>query len=127
MIRRPPRSTLFPYTTLFRSDKNANLKEAIEKLNNSELTKVTKVSSFYVTKPYGYVEQDDFLNCAVEVETILNPGKLMKVLLDIEQQLKRKRTIKWGPRIIDLDILLYDDLILSNKETIIPHPLMQDR
>lgn len=108
-------------------DKNTNLKQAIEKLNNSELTKVTKVSSFYVTKPYGYVEQDDFLNCAVEVETILNPGKLMKILLDIEQQLKRKRTIKWGPRIIDLDILLYDDLILSNKETIIPHPLMHDR
>ncbi|WP_080348198.1 MULTISPECIES: 2-amino-4-hydroxy-6-hydroxymethyldihydropteridine diphosphokinase [Clostridium] len=108
-------------------DKNTNLQQAIEKLNNNNLTKVTKVSKFYITKPYGYLEQDDFLNCAIEVETLLTPSKLMKVLLDIEKQLKRKRTIKWGPRIIDLDILLYDDLILSKNETIIPHPLMHDR
>ncbi|CAG7839387.1 Bifunctional folate synthesis protein [Clostridium haemolyticum] len=108
-------------------DKNKNLEQAIDKLNNSIFTKVIKSSKFYVTKPYGYLDQDDFLNCAVEIETLLNPNKLMKVLLDIEQQLKRERIIKWGPRTIDLDILLYDDLILSKKETIIPHPLMHNR
>lgn len=108
-------------------DKNKNLNDAINMINNSPFTKVIKTSNFYTTKPYGYLEQDDFLNCAISVETLLTPEKLMKVLLSIERELKRERVIKWGPRTIDLDILLYDNLICSREEIIIPHPLMQDR
>ncbi|WP_392486497.1 2-amino-4-hydroxy-6-hydroxymethyldihydropteridine diphosphokinase [Haloimpatiens sp. FM7315] len=108
-------------------DKEYNLNKAIEYINNSPYTKVIKVSSFYITKPYGYLDQEDFLNCALAVETLLNPEKLMDILLNIEKELKRERLIKWGPRTIDLDILLYDDLVISKEKIVVPHPFMQDR
>jgi len=108
-------------------DREKNLNAAIELINDSMWTKVTKVSSFYETEPMGYLDQDKFVNGALEVRTLLSPKKLMRFLLEKEEDLKRERIIKWGPRTIDLDILLYDNLITSEEEIIIPHPRMQER
>ena len=108
-------------------NKEENLKSAIKYVNDSENIEVTKESSFMLTKPWGYTDQDDFLNCVIEVETILEPEELMDVLLNIEEMLKRERIVRWGPRTIDLDILLYDDLITNNEKVIIPHPRMHER
>lgn len=108
-------------------DREENLNSAIELINNSNLNKVINISNFYETKPVGYLEQDKFLNGAIEIKTLLSPKKLIQFLLDKEQELKRERIIKWGPRTIDLDVLLYDDLITSEEEIIIPHPRMQER
>lgn len=108
-------------------DKQKNIDDAIKLMDKHYGIKVTKQSKCYVTKPFGYLDQDDFLNCVVQLETYLNPEKLIEVLLGIENELKRKRVIKWGPRTIDLDILLYDEIVSSKESVIIPHPMMQDR
>ncbi|NMM64791.1 2-amino-4-hydroxy-6-hydroxymethyldihydropteridine diphosphokinase [Clostridium sp. P21] len=108
-------------------NKENNLLSAISLINESNDIKVTKVSEFYVTKPVGYVNQDDFLNGAIEVKTLLSPKDLMEFLLKKEKDLKRERIIKWGPRTIDLDILLYDNLVTCDEDIIIPHPRMEER
>ncbi|MBC2582933.1 2-amino-4-hydroxy-6-hydroxymethyldihydropteridine diphosphokinase [Clostridium sp. DJ247] len=108
-------------------DRKTNLETAINLINDSTFNKVTKTSSFYETKPVGYLEQDNFLNGAIEIKTLLSPIRLMKFLLEKEKELKRERMVKWGPRTIDLDILLYDNLITSQEEIIIPHPRMHER
>jgi dihydroneopterin aldolase / 2-amino-4-hydroxy-6-hydroxymethyldihydropteridine diphosphokinase len=108
-------------------DRDNNLNSAIELINTPDFNKVTKISNFYDTKPVGYVEQDEFLNGALEIKTLLAPKKLMQFLLEKEQDLKRERIIRWGPRTIDLDILLYDNLITCEEEIIIPHPRMHER
>ena len=107
-------------------DKEANLKNAIDIINSGE-TKVLSISKFYETKPVGYLEQENFLNGAIKVKTLLTPKQLMDTLLIIELKLKRERIIKWGPRTIDLDVLLYDDLVTSSEDIIVPHPRMQER
>jgi len=86
-----------------------------------------KTSEFYETKPIGYTDQDNFINCVFEIKTLLSPLELVRYLLSIEKELKRERVIKWGPRTLDLDVLLYDDLITCDEEIIIPHPRMQER
>lgn len=108
-------------------NKEKNLLSSIELINKSKTTKVTKISEFYETKPVGYTNQDNFLNGALEVKTLLSPKKLIEFLLEKEKDLKRERKIKWGPRTIDLDILLYDNLISCEEEIIIPHPRMHER
>ncbi|HEY8890742.1 MAG TPA: 2-amino-4-hydroxy-6-hydroxymethyldihydropteridine diphosphokinase [Clostridium sp.] len=108
-------------------DKEKNVKDALELINNSHNTKITKTSKFYETKPVGYLNQEDFLNCVVEVKTLLSPLELVRSLLSIEKELKRERVIRWGPRTIDLDVLLYDNVISSLEEIILPHPRMQER
>ncbi|KAJ50978.1 dihydroneopterin aldolase/ 2-amino-4-hydroxy-6-hydroxymethyldihydropteridine pyrophosphokinase [Clostridium tetanomorphum DSM 665] len=108
-------------------DKEKNLLDAIEKIKDSNHTQVKKVSSFITTEPWGYLDQEEFLNGAIEVDTILQPKELVRFLLNIEEELKRKRVIKWGPRTIDLDVVLYDDLITEDEEILLPHPRMQDR
>lgn len=108
-------------------DKEKNLKDAIKLIEDSSKSKVTKISKFYTTKPVGYLEQDDFLNCAIEVKTILSPKEFMTALLEFEKNLKRERIIHWGPRTIDLDILMYDNLVTSEEDYIIPHPRMSER
>jgi dihydroneopterin aldolase/2-amino-4-hydroxy-6-hydroxymethyldihydropteridine diphosphokinase len=108
-------------------NKLENLNTAINKINKSTYTKITKISENYETKPVGNTEQDNFINCAVEVRTLLTPRELIRFLLEVEDELKRKRVIKWGPRTIDLDVLLYDNIITSFEEIIIPHPRMHER
>lgn len=108
-------------------DKQENLMNAIRLLDEDPLTKVTKKSSFITTKPVGYTEQDDFLNAALEVKTLHAPQELLELIHSIEQELKRVRKIHWGPRTIDLDIILYNDRIVQTDNLIIPHIEMANR
>lgn len=107
-------------------DKEQNIKEALGELD-SDICKIVKVSNKYITKPVGYTNQEDFLNCCAELKTVLTPEELIRLLLNIEKTLKRERTIQWGPRTIDLDVLLYDNLTTFSEEIIIPHPRMHER
>jgi dihydroneopterin aldolase/2-amino-4-hydroxy-6-hydroxymethyldihydropteridine diphosphokinase len=108
-------------------DRQKNIQRAISLLRAAPQIRVTAVSSIYETKPVGVVDQPDFLNAALSICTDRSPHDLLNDLQKIESQLKRKRTIHWGPRTIDLDILLYDDKIISSDRLIIPHPEMHKR
>lgn len=108
-------------------DKKENINSAIELLKDNDSITVTKVSSIYETEPVGYLDQDLFLNVVCEIETGLLPYELLDCCNQIEAQLKRVRLIHWGPRTIDVDILLYDDLKLQEERLTIPHPRMKER
>lgn len=108
-------------------DKESNLKEAIKLIESDKYINVEKVSSFLVTEPWGYEEQEEFLNGAMKIRTIYSPKELIRRLLEIELEMKRERIIKWGPRIIDLDVIFYDDLVSEDEEIILPHPRMEER
>lgn len=108
-------------------NKEENIKDSIERLKGNKEIKVTKIASIIETEPWGYEEQDSFKNTAIEIKTFLNPKELMKTLLTIEQDMKRERIIKWGPRIIDLDIIFFDDYATSDDYVTIPHPRMEER
>jgi 2-amino-4-hydroxy-6-hydroxymethyldihydropteridine diphosphokinase len=88
---------------------------------------VVAVSSFYETEPVEFTEQAWFLNCAVALETTKTPAQLMAALLTIEREMGRRRTQKKGPRIIDIDILLFGDTVVDSPELTLPHPAMQQR
>ncbi|MBP6408186.1 MAG: 2-amino-4-hydroxy-6-hydroxymethyldihydropteridine diphosphokinase, partial [Fusobacteriaceae bacterium] len=103
------------------------LLNAISKLDKLDMTKVTKVSKFYKTKAWGYKEQDDFINCCVEIETKLLPYKLLSEINEIESKLQRVRELHWGPRTIDIDIIFYDDLIIESEKLTIPHKYYKQR
>ncbi|RUA06840.1 MAG: 2-amino-4-hydroxy-6-hydroxymethyldihydropteridine diphosphokinase [Fusobacteria bacterium] len=90
-------------------------------------TKVKNISSFYSTAPVGYLDQDEFLNCAIEIETELLPLELLRKLKEIEKRFKRERKIKWGPRTLDIDIILYSDLEIDTEDLILPHPRYKER
>ena len=107
-------------------DREFNCKQAIGLLRQKGIT-VSKESSLYETKPWGVTDQPLFLNMAIEIETDLKPFELLRTLKDIEKEMGREETFLWGPRIIDLDILLYDNNIVDEKGLRIPHPHMQDR
>ena len=104
-----------------------NLNNAIDALNLLPLTKVTQISNVYETDPVGYDDQDDFLNIVVEVETNLNSDNLLGAALGIEAGLGRVRMIKNGPRVIDIDLLLYGNEIKNTETLTIPHPRMMER
>jgi 2-amino-4-hydroxy-6-hydroxymethyldihydropteridine diphosphokinase len=108
-------------------DREANLHEAVRRIGT--LGKVLAVSSFYDTDPVGYLNQPQFLNAAALLETELPPVELMRELLAIEQSMGRMRdgVAAKGPRIIDLDLLLYEDKVLSTVELTLPHPEMHQR
>lgn len=108
-------------------NKEENLNRAIELLNGNPETRVTKQSDFIVTEPFGGVEQDDFLNGALEIKTLLSPQELLALIGSIETELKRVREIHWGPRTIDLDIIFYDDLVIREENLIVPHIGMAER
>lgn len=108
-------------------DRTANLRTAILTLNESRDCRVTTVSSLYLTAPVGYPDQPDFVNAVVMVRTTLPPRLLLEYCLQIEETMGRQRTIRWGPRVIDIDILLYDRLSVAEDELVIPHPRMLER
>lgn len=107
--------------------KEEHLNRALDLLKQDPKIRVTAVSEFLLTKPYGYTDQEDFLNGALELKTLYTPGELLEVLHGIEAAGGRERRIHWGPRTIDLDILLYDDCILSEPDLTIPHMEMHKR
>ena len=108
-------------------DREKNLREALALLDDNQRCRIIRVSGFRETDPVGYEDQGKFINAAAEMETLYSPEDLMEFLLETEGVLKRERTVRFGPRTIDLDILLYDDLILSGSFVIIPHPRMTER
>ena len=108
-------------------DKKSYLDEAVEKLKNHPLCQVIKVADYIQTEPYGGVEQDVFLNSALELRTLLYPEELLRLLNQIEAEAGRERTIHWGPRTLDLDILFYDDCIIDTPSLTIPHIDLQNR
>lgn len=108
-------------------DRYKNLVNAIHYLKVEKEIHLVKCSSIYDTVPVGYTEQDDFLNMVISVRTTLTPNELLEICLRIEKDLGRKREFKWGPRIIDLDILLYNQENIEAENLIVPHPRMQER
>ncbi|MCR4609528.1 MAG: 2-amino-4-hydroxy-6-hydroxymethyldihydropteridine diphosphokinase [Eubacterium sp.] len=108
-------------------DREQYLKTAVDQLSKDDYIKVKKVSSYIETEPYGPVDQPDFLNAAVLVETLYTAEELLMVTSDIEQDAKRERIIHWGPRTLDIDILLFDDEIISTERLTVPHKEMHLR
>lgn len=106
-------------------EREKNLRETIHRLKT--LGRVLSVSSFYETEPMEFTDQPCFVNCAVALETARPASELMRGLLEIEREMGRKRLQKKGPRIIDIDILLFGDEIVNTPDLTIPHPAMADR
>ena len=109
-------------------DRVGNLQRALELLGAAEGVSVEEVSSFIETDPVGGpAGQGRFINAAAELRTDLSPRRLLRLLLALEERMGRRRTERWGPRIIDLDLLLYDDSIIATEELVVPHPRMHER
>jgi 2-amino-4-hydroxy-6-hydroxymethyldihydropteridine diphosphokinase len=108
-------------------DRAAHLREAIRKL--SDAGTVTNCSSFYQTEPVEFTDQPEFLNCAIELETILSPHQILNAILQIERDLGRDRSTQppKGPRTIDIDLLLAGDAIINSPQLVVPHPSMHQR
>lgn len=108
-------------------DRENYIKGAVEALKAHPFIRVKKMSELMVTEPYGGVEQEDFLNGALELETLLEPEELLEALHEIENAADRKRDIHWGPRTLDLDILFFDDICYRSETLVIPHPDLANR
>ncbi|MGN0621598.1 MAG: 2-amino-4-hydroxy-6-hydroxymethyldihydropteridine diphosphokinase [Porcipelethomonas sp.] len=108
-------------------DKKNYLDNAVKLLDETKGCHVEKVSSYHVTEPYGGVEQDDFLNACLILKTLFTPEELLEKLHEIEQAAHRERIVRWGPRTLDLDILMYDDVVMETDDLIIPHVEMHLR
>lgn len=108
-------------------DRYDNLQQAIRLISSNSEINLVNSSSIYETKPFGYLEQPNFLNMVIEIKTTLNANELLKTLLNIEKNLGRIRGKRWGPRIIDIDILLYGDDIIDSEELKVPHPYISER
>lgn len=106
-------------------DRFENIKSAIKKI--AQLGEISQTSSLWETMPWGCAQQQPFLNCVISLETILSPFELLKRTSQIELKLGRKREQKFGPRTIDIDILLYGDLIINKPNLVIPHPYLHQR
>ncbi|MDF2963364.1 MAG: FolK [Paenibacillus sp.] len=101
--------------------------EAIRQLDSHSEIRVSGRSGIYETEPVGVTDQAPFLNMVLELETTLAAGELFAVMLQIEQDLGRTRELRWGPRTIDLDLLLFDEAVQDDPQLILPHPRMMER
>ncbi len=108
-------------------DRQSYLAKALDQLAANPEVKLTAVSSLYETDPVGDKDQDSFYNCVVELKTSLPAGELLQFCQKIELELGRLRTRRWGPRTIDIDILLYGSLKQDDPDLILPHPRMAER
>ncbi|MCR8855519.1 2-amino-4-hydroxy-6-hydroxymethyldihydropteridine diphosphokinase [Lysinibacillus fusiformis] len=104
-----------------------NLQQAVALLREKENIEVVRVSSVYETAAVGYTDQADFLNMAVHLKTDVSSTEMLKICQSIEQELGRVREFRWGPRIIDLDILLYNHENIETENLLVPHPRMYER
>ena len=122
--------TVYVYISLGSNlgDKKENLLSAIRHLKEHDQIEIIDISPFYKTEPVDYLDQDWFVNAVLKAETLLEPEELLNVLKKTEGKLKQgKKSIRFGPRIIDLDIIYYGEMIVSTKELVIPHPRMHER
>jgi len=108
-------------------DREEHLRFAVSELVKTRGCRVLRVSKFINTAPHGGVDQGDFLNGCLELETLLSPHELLKALQEIEQKAGRERDVRWGPRTLDLDIILYDDSVISDDTLRVPHVEMHKR
>jgi len=108
-------------------DPRSAMREALNRLNKSPDVGVVRVSSLYRTPPWGKLDQPDFLNAVTEIETSLQPRALLDLCLATERDLKRVRGERWGPRVIDMDILWFDGLAVDQAGLQLPHPRMHER
>ncbi len=108
-------------------DKAGNIRQALDMLDRADDVSVLAVSSLYETEPEGYEDQDWFVNAAAQIETALLPRTLLKLFKEIERVIGRKESVRWGPREIDLDLLLYDQLCFESQDVTVPHPRMHQR
>ncbi len=108
-------------------DKAAYIGNAMNEIKSNKKCRIKKISSIIETKPYGGVEQDNFLNGVMEIETLYSPYALLDFLHTLEEQACRKREIHWGPRTLDLDILFYDGFISDDPILTVPHPDLHNR
>ncbi len=104
-----------------------HIRQAIAKLRQLKGTEIVKASSVYETEPEGHENRPWFLNTVLELDTNLRPLSLLELLLDIESQMGRKRNRRYGARNIDLDLLLFDDLVIDSDKLTLPHPRMHKR
>lgn len=109
------------------SDREEYIKKAILKIGELPHTSIVATSSIINTKPIGKADQPDFLNCVIKIETKYTPNRLLTELQNIENDMGRIRKERWGPRIIDLDILFFNDEIINTKNLQIPHPEILNR
>ena len=108
-------------------DRESYLAQALKELAGLPTIEIGTVSSIYETAPVGLTDQPDFLNLVVSVRTTLSPRELLDALLNIENKMGRVRTVRWGPRVIDLDLLLYGDAVVETPELTVPHPRLSER
>lgn len=108
-------------------DSKKYIKDAVSQIEQNNKCRIKNVSQLICTKPYGGVEQNDFINGVIEIETLYSPQTLLDFLHIIENKAGRERKVHWGPRTLDLDIVFYDNLIMDTDKLIIPHPDMENR
>lgn len=108
-------------------DRLVYLRGALQELQRCGEIKLEAVSSVYETDPIGYSDQPSFLNIVARIGTTLNPFELVKICQEIENRFERDRTVHWGPRTLDIDLLTYEDVTLSLPELTLPHPHMFER
>jgi dihydroneopterin aldolase/2-amino-4-hydroxy-6-hydroxymethyldihydropteridine diphosphokinase len=108
-------------------NRQAYLEQAVDQLRKDKRIKDLKVSSWITTAPYGNVEQEDFLNGAAQLDTLYTPEELLHRMQELELLAGRKRTVHWGPRTLDLDLIFYEKEILETEELVLPHPDMENR
>ena len=106
-------------------ERTRNLEKSLEKITG--LASIEQKSSIYETEPWGLKEQPNFLNQVIRINTRLAPLELLSALKKIERTMGRKKSVKYGPRLIDLDILFYDDLVMKTETLTIPHPMLTQR
>ena len=104
-----------------------HLEKGIRQINHLPITNVIRRSSLYKSEPVGPKNQPNFINAVIKVKTKFNPIELLNALQDIENKHHRKRIKKWGPRTLDLDILLYNEAVINSERLVIPHPEMINR
>ena len=108
-------------------DRAGNIRRALDMLDKTQDPDVLAFSSIYETEPEGYEDQDWFANAVAKIETVLPPRELLRLLKEIEKTIGRRESVRWGPREIDLDLLLYDRLCIENSDITVPHPRMHQR
>ncbi|NLP43527.1 MAG: 2-amino-4-hydroxy-6-hydroxymethyldihydropteridine diphosphokinase [Peptococcaceae bacterium] len=108
-------------------DRQQYLTRAMDLLAKLPNSRITKISAFYETEAWGGVKQNSFINNVVEFQTTLSPEQLLAECQNIENSLGRQRSVHWGPRTIDIDILIYGDLKFTSDKLIIPHPYLEVR
>lgn len=108
-------------------DRPAILDEVMRTLSQTPQVIITRRSSLYETQPVGFLDQPDFLNAVIEVKTTLTPRELLGLVLRLEENHGRVRNLRWGPRVIDIDILLYGEVALAEPDLTVPHPRLTER